>query len=292
MMVVGLVLNVSKNCRSRARRAAATFAAMSLPRARLFEFNDSDWAPPSLRDFIHESITRSIAWGRSLSGLVAPFETFVAAARVREVLELGAGVGGPARALTQAIRRAGRVPPRFVLTDLRPAVDAWQTLCAQHPEDLGFEPTPVDATHIPTAIANGRARLLINALHHFPPELAQQLFADAVATGNGIFIAEPFDRNPLRLMPLMAVAVLSFLAAPFFTTRARLQKALWFLSLVGPLASLWDGIVSTLRVYDEAELRAMVAPLGDRFTWTFGHHHYGLGGRGYYFWGVPRLPGG
>jgi hypothetical protein len=260
---------------------------MSLPRARLFEFNDSSWAPQSLRDFIVESITRSIDWGRSLAGLVAPFEDFVAAAHAREVLDLGAGMGGPARALTRAIRRAGREPPRFVLTDLHPPLAAWQILCAQHP-DLSFEAEPVDATRIPLALARGRARLIINALHHFPPEFAQQLFADAVATSSGIFIAEPFDRNPLRLMPLMFTALASFLLTPFLTTHQRLQKTLWILSTLGPLAALWDGVVSTLRVYDEAELRRMVAPLGDRFRWTFGHHHFGLGGRGYYFWGVPR----
>ena len=32
----------------------------------------------------------------------------------------------------------------------------------------------------------------------------------------------------------------------------------------------------------------MVAPLGDRFVWTWGHYDYPLGGRGYYFYGVPR----
>jgi hypothetical protein len=258
-----------------------------LPRARLFEFTDSAWAPPSLREFIVESITRSIDWGRSLAGLVTPFEHFVAAAQAREVLDLGAGLGGPARALTRAIRRAGRVPPRFILTDLHPSLAAWQELCERH-RDLTFEPRPIDATRIPPAVAQGRARTVINALHHFPPELAQRLFADAVATSSGIFIAEPFDRNPLRLLPLTLTALASFLLTPFLTSHKRLQKMLWILSLLGPLASLWDGIVSTLRVYDEGELRNMVAPFGDRYIWTFGHHHFGIGGRGYYFWGVPR----
>jgi hypothetical protein len=261
---------------------------MPLPRVRLFEFNDSSWAPASLRDFILESVTRSLDWGRSLSGLVAPFQRFVETAGAREVLDLGAGVGGPARSLTRAIRRAGSVPPRFVLTDLNPSPNAWRELCAEYPEDITFEPDPVDATAIPPSLSKGRARIVMNALHHFPPDFAQQLFADAVKTSSGIFVAEPFERNPLRLMPLMATTLLSFLATPFLTRRARLPKALWILSTLGPMAALWDGVVSSLRVYDEAELRAMVAPLGDSFTWTYGIHRHGLGGRGYYFCGVPR----
>lgn len=260
---------------------------MSLPRVQLFEFNDSSWAPPSLRDVIVESVTQSLEWGRSLAGLVAPFERFVATSRAREVLDLGAGVGGPSRSLVRAIRRAGRVPPRIILTDLTPPLDAWKTLCAEH-EDLDFEPEPIDATRIPPSLAHGRARMIINAFHHFPPAFAQQLLADAVATSSGIFIAEPFVRNPLRLLPLMATALVAFVATPFLTRRDRLQKALWILSTLGPLAALWDGVVSTLRVYSEADLRAMVAPLGDGFTWTYGRHRFGLGGSGYYFWGVPR----
>ena len=261
---------------------------MSLPRVRLFEFNDSSWAPASLREFIMESVTRSLDWGRSLSGLVAPFAEFVATSGAREVLDLGAGFGGPARSLTRAFRRAGQRPPRFVLTDIHPSPAAWQALAAEYPEDITFEASPVDATAIPPAMANGRARIIMNALHHFPPDFARKLFADAVASSSGIFIAEPFERNPLRLSPLMLTAFASFLATPFLARRRRLQKALWILSTLGPLAALWDGVVSSLRVYDESELRAMVAPLGDSFVWTYGIHRHGLGGRGYYFCGVPR----
>jgi len=51
---------------------------------------------------------------------------------------------------------------------------------------------------------------------------------------------------------------------------------------------LWDGVVSTLRVYDREQLEAMVAPLGDSFEWTFGRYRWPGNGLGYYFYGVPR----
>src|SRR5262245_43733299 len=154
---------------------------MPLPRVTLFEVSDSSWAPRTLREFIHESITRALDWARAIGGLTAPFAEFVAATGAREVLELGAGLGGPSRLLAQAMRRDGREPPRFVLTDLMPSLPAWRELCARLP-DLDFAPEPVDATHVPPALAEGRARMVINALHHFPPEFARRLFADAVAS--------------------------------------------------------------------------------------------------------------
>ena len=97
-----------------------------------------------------------------LRGLVGPFQRFLERSGAHEVLDLCAGAGGPARILAEEIARAGRAPPRFILTDLYPRVD-----------------------------------------------------------------------------------------------------------------------------YEEADLRAMVAPFGDRFVWEYGRYRYPPMGDGYYFFGVP-----
>jgi hypothetical protein len=262
---------------------------MGLRRYHLFEFNDSAWAPRALRDTVVESLSRTLAWGRLLAGLVAPFEEFVARAGVDEVLDVGAGAAGPARILVDEIRRLGRKPPRFVLTDLQPQVEAWTKARAQFPDDIDFVPHPIDATAIPHDVARGRARVIVNVFHHFPPELAQSILRDAVAGSAGIFIAEPWERNPLRFLTYIPVGLAALAVNPFLSGRDRLKKAL--LTYVTPAVlavSAWDGLVSTVRVYSREELEAMVAPLGDRFTWTWGYHEYSIGGRGYYFYGVPR----
>ncbi len=262
---------------------------MALPRLHLFEFNDSPWAPRALRDTIVESLSRTLSWGRLLAGLVAPFEEFIARAGVDEVLDVCAGAAGPARILIEEIRRLGRTPPRFILTDLQPQLEAWQAARDAFPEQIRFIAEPVDATAIPDDLAGGRVRVIINSFHHFSPELARSILRDAVAGSAGIFIAEPWERNPLRFASFIPVGTLALAANPLLTTRDRLLKAL--LTFASPAiagASLWDGLVSTMRVYSRDELEAMVAPLGDRFEWTWGHHHFSPGGRGYYFYGVPR----
>jgi hypothetical protein len=262
---------------------------MALPRLHLFEFNDSAWAPRALRDTIVESLSRTLKWGHLLAGLVAPFEEFVARAGVDEVLDVCAGAAGPARILVDEIRRAGRKPPRFVLTDLQPQLDAWEAARAQFPDEISFVAESIDATRIPRAVAGGRARVIINSFHHFSPELAQSILRDAVEGSAGIFIAEPWERNPLRFGTFIPVGVLALLVNPFVSARDRLQKLLLtFASPAVVAASAWDGLVSTMRVYSRDELEAMVAPLGDRFSWTWGYHHFSPGGRGYYFYGVPR----
>ncbi|WP_437818880.1 hypothetical protein [Sorangium sp. So ce1078] len=260
----------------------------ALPRLSLFEWNDSSWSPGPLRELIIESLSRTIRWGGMLRGLIAPFRRFLAASRATEVIELGAGAAGPSEVLIDELLRAGATPPRFVLTDLLPQPEAWAAAAARHPSFVAFEPSPVDATRIPQALAEGRARLMINAFHHFSPELARAILADAVRGSSGIFLSEGFERNPLGFLPMVPVGVAALAANPLLTRRSRAAKA--WLTWATPLAaaaSVWDGVVSTLRVYTEAELREMVAPLGDSFRWEYGTYEFPLWGKGYYFFGVP-----
>jgi SAM-dependent methyltransferase len=225
-----------------------------------------------------------------LRGLVGPFSRFLEQAGTQEVLDLGAGAGGPACILAREIARSGRRPPRFVLTDLEPRVAVWERARAAMPGVLDFEPAPVDATRIPSALGAGRARMVVNVLHHFPPPLVGALLADAVGAGSrGIFIAECFERNPLRVLPLAPAWLAALSVNPLASERRRLAKAL--LTWATPIAlaaSVWDGLVSSLRVHTEAELRALAARAGGSFDWTSGTFAYPFGGRGTYFYGVPR----
>ena len=258
-------------------------------RRQLFEFNDSPWAPEALRESVIEALSRTLAWGRILRGGVLPFRSFLAATGADEVLDLCSGAGGPAAILAREIASAGARPPRFLMTDLQPQREAWERIRQDHPGVIDFVGEPLDATHIPEAVGNGRARVIINALHHFPPELAASILRGACERSPGVFVAEGFERNPMRFAAFALAGIPALLVNPVLSPRHRLAKALltWVLPAAF-CASIWDGVVSTLRVYREDELRAMVAPLGDAFHWTYGTWSFPPFGRPYYFYGVRR----
>ncbi|MCA9673419.1 MAG: hypothetical protein H6709_21320 [Kofleriaceae bacterium] len=262
---------------------------MALPRTQLFEFNDHDRTPGALRDTIVETLSRALSWGRMLEGLVPPLRRFLDDAGTDEVLDLCAGAGGPAAIVAAEAARAGVAPPRMLLTDLFPRVEDWEAVRRAHPATIDFVAEPVDATRIPATLSDGRVRTVINAFHHFPPELARAILADAVAHARGVFISEAFDRNPLAFLNFAPAALPALLAAPLLTRKDRAAKALWsWATPVALLTGTWDGLVSTMRVYREDELRAMVAPFGDHWRWEFGTYAYWPRGRGTYFYGVPR----
>jgi hypothetical protein len=263
---------------------------MPIPRRRLqlFELSDQPFTPALLRDVLIETLSLAVQWGGVARGLVRPFSHFLAESGASDVLELCAGAAGPTHLLVERLLRAGGPTPRVVLTDLFPQVDAWKALRQKFPGVIDFKSEPVDATRVPHAVGKGRARVMLNAFHHFPPEVAQAILADAVQSSASIFIAEPFERNPLHFFPIVPAASLALIAVPLVSRRARVSKALLIWGTpIAQLAGVWDGVVSSLRVYTESELRDMAAPLGTAFRWTYGRYQYRFGGTGYYFFGVP-----
>jgi polyphosphate kinase 2 len=259
-----------------------------LPRTHLFEFNDRDWVPESLRDTIVETLSRSLDWGGFLRPLVPVVDDFLSAAGTREVLDLCAGAGGPAVILSQEAERLGLSSPRFLITDLFPRVPIWTQAKEQRLNNIDFIAEPVDATRIPPSLSEGRARIIVNALHHFQPELAGAILRDAVDNQAPIFISESFERDPTGALPLIPIGIPSLLATPLLSPRNRLAKAAWtWLSPIGLAAGTWDAIISTLRIYSERDLRNLVAPFGQGYEWTYGTYDYPFRGRGCYFQGLP-----
>lgn len=86
---------------------------MTLPRFQLVELNDQPWVPAAIRDTVVESLSRTLAWGHMLRGLVGPFEAFLQGTGASEVLDIGAGAGGPAAILVDEIRRRVGRPRAF-----------------------------------------------------------------------------------------------------------------------------------------------------------------------------------
>ncbi len=256
---------------------------MALPRLQLFEFNDAAWAPAVLRDTLVEALSRAIRWGSLMDGLVAPLARCLDAAGTSKVLDLAAGAGGPAAILSEAMAKRGH-DVHFLMSDLFPNVAQWEALRS---ERLDFVREPVDATNISPTLGEGRVRVIINALHHFPPELARQALRGACENAPGVFIAEGLVRNPLSFAAMAPVGLAALMATPVLAKDRHLSRALisW-LSPVALAAAAWDGTVSSMRSYEPSELQEMVAGL-EGWTWTSGQYAHSRGfGTGSWFSGT------
>ena len=262
-------------------------AAVTLPRVQLFEFNDAPWAPAAPKELIVEALSRTLRWGRVLRNVVQPLCELLDESGATEVLDLASGAGGPAQVLVEEMQAAKRVSPRFLLTDLQPHVEEWELLKDLYPEAIDFVPDPVDATKIPGELSAGRVQLVINALHHFPPALARDVLLGACAHAPGVFIAEGLVRDYRSLLAIAVPGIPALYASALLSRRNRLAKAaLTWLTPAMLAASLWDGAVSTMRMYSEADLREMVRDCPPGWRWDYGEYTFPFGGRGSWFRGV------
>jgi small-conductance mechanosensitive channel len=129
---------------------------------------------------------------------------------------------------------------------------------------------PVNATQVPAHL--GGFRLISNALHHFAPEQARALLADAVAQRRGIAVFEALSRSLLTALGILPSPLIVLATAPFIRP-FHWSRLLWTYAVpVVPLACLWDGMISVLRIYSPEELQALVAevPGSDEYVWDIG----------------------
>src|SRR5262249_52994119 len=113
---------------------------------------------------------------------------------------------------------------------------------------------------------------LFSSFHHFRPEAARGILKDAVRSRQGIGVFEATQRSLPALLAMLLTPLFVLLITPFIRPW-RLSRLFWtYLLPVVPLVVLFDGIVSCLRTYTPAELRALAAsvPGSDTYVWEIG----------------------
>jgi hypothetical protein len=237
-------------------------------RRQLVEIEDLAWCPRIVRDGGTDWLGFMANTTRVFSAVAPKIRAAMDAAGTDRVLDLCSGGGGPWLTLQPELTKSG--PAEVVLSDLYPN---GQALLAAHDRSggrLAVHPTAVDATNVPRDLPG--VRTMFNAFHHFPPETARLILADAVTKRRAIAIFEGANSRAIGLlaMPLQvpALLLLTPLVRPFRWSRL----VFTYVFPLIPAIVLFDGTISFLRLYLEDELRHLVAgvPGHDRFTWDIG----------------------
>lgn len=242
-----------------------------MQRIHAFELEDQPWFPRSIRD----AMTDYLGFVGNLTP--APYEAFtarlheaMAATGEREILDLCSGGTGPLPTILRLLEQEHGYQASARMTDLHPNLGKFEYARATSQGRIDFVAESVDATQVPESL--GGFRLISNALHHFQPEMARAILADAVAKRRGIAVFEALTRSPLAAAAILPSPLLVLLTTPFIRP-FHWSRLLWtYLVPVVPVACLWDGLVSVLRIYSPEELQGLVSeiPGSDGFVWDIG----------------------
>jgi hypothetical protein len=232
-----------------------------MSRLHAFEIHDQPWCPPSLRDALTDFLQFTINLGGAYDAVVPMLRDAIARAGATQVVDLCSGAGGPWRRWAHEPR--GHAPgfaTPVVLTDKYPNRLAQSGL-------LPFHAVAVDATAVPSDLEGFRT--LFTSFHHFRPAEARAILADAVRQGQGIGVFEISRRAPIEIA-LIAFTWFAVLMLVPFIRPFRWSRLAWtYLPPVLPLVGAFDGVVSCLRTYSAAELRALLHGL-DSHDWQVG----------------------
>ena len=129
---------------------------------------------------------------------------------------------------------------------------------------------PTSALDVPSELTG--VRTIFTAFHHFRPEHARLILADAIRKRAPIAVFEPLERTA-RMVSL--VGLMSFIRG--FTHAHRvgaLTPSRFLFSYIIPIAPAmfaWDGAISALRSYTAEELRELAASVDQgTYEWDSG----------------------
>lgn len=224
------------------------------------EIEDQPWCPSTVRTSVTDLLSFLAKYSRRA------FLPFAAQLRLamdrtgdRQILDLCSGGGGPIRQILDCLNGGDELFTARV-SDLYPDLDRLERVKAGAHGRIEVIPEPVDATKVPPEMEG--FRLVVNGFHHFGPDGARAVIADAVAARRGIAILEGLDRSPMSLFNTLLSPLAFLLLLPFIRPIHPLRWLLAYVIPVLPFIVLWDGLASCARFYSLQEMDEMVASVG------------------------------
>lgn len=241
-----------------------------MARMHLFEWEDQPWLPRTLRDIITDHLRYSFSAPQS-ANLRKTIASILAEPLRRSgathIVDVCSGGGGPLPAVLPRLARELNRPLSATLTDLFPNASAFARTAKDTNGTVRGELAPVSAFDVPVEM--GTFQTLFTALHHFRPDDARRILADAAAKGRTIAVIEPFKRADLPMV-VIASLVFGFVRTPRVGPLTVKRFLLTYALPLSPLVLAWDGAVSCLRAYTAAEMEALGREAAPHYLWTSG----------------------
>jgi hypothetical protein len=260
-----------------------------MKRLHLFEFEDLKWFP----DVFRRGTTDFLSFVFSKTNRYAPVVPLIAKALDGEdpvrIVDLCSGGSGGIANLQRDLSALLDKQVTVTLSDKYPNLEAFEKI-RQSCEGVEYEAESVDATDVSERLEGFRT--IFTAFHHFKPDMAQAILQDAVDKRVPIGVFELGNKGPKAIAKLIVTVPIGLLLVTPFLRPFRASRILFtYLLPVIPLVTIWDGVVSILRVYTPDQLHELTANTeSSYYEWKIGSvvHAEGVGkGEVIYLIGTP-----
>ena len=256
-------------------------------RNHIFEFEDLSWFPnvirESMTDYLRYLITR-VNFYQPIIPLIAEGVNQTGSNRI---IDLCSGGGGAIEQIQNNLRKQSNLKIEITLTDKYPNRSAGKFISAKTNGSISFSDASVDAADFPKSLKGFRT--IFSGFHHFDPLMAKAVIQNAVDAKSGIGIFDGGDKNILAVLFILIIHPIVFLLfTPFFKPFRFSRLLFTYLIPVIPFCTIWDGIVSIIRLYKPAELLAIASSVdNDSYLWKAGKMKSKFGMHVTYLVGYP-----
>ncbi len=259
-----------------------------MKRLDVFEFEDFKWFPDFLRRDMMEYLRHFFTLTRYYAPVAPILHQMLVRWQTDHIVDLCAGGGGPSLPLQQALSRQFGCRTVLSLTDLYPNRDSCRFHSRATPGTVRCIDDAVDATSVPQTLTG--VRTIFSSIHHFDPPAVRQILSDATTKSQGIAVFDLGDRHWLLAVGIVILhPVLLVVLTPFFRPMRLSTLLFTYLIPLIPLFTVWDGVMSVLRLYEPAELLEIAKKIQpDRYDWQSGKLKNRLGLRVTYLVGFPK----
>jgi hypothetical protein len=237
-----------------------------MQRRTWFEIHDHRFFPRFLRDLVTDALQAMWNAQNTYGPIVPRLERALNAAGTGRIVDLCSGGGGPWLRLSREFAQ-GDQPPEIWLTDIYPNRTAFERLQAE--AQVEFYAEPVNAMRIPAELSGFRT--IFSSFHHFDPHEAREILRDAFHQRQGIAVFESASREPRTLLVIFLVPLLTLWLVPQIRPFRWSRLLFTYVLPVIPFTLWFDGLLSCLRSYSQADLEELVSGMkADDYRWEIG----------------------
>lgn len=256
-------------------------------RSRLFELEDQKWIP----DFLRQSMTDYLRYFLGVTNFYKPTTTILAECLKttgdNRCIDLCSGGGGAVESVIKNLKQEENLDVRFLLTDKFPNVQAFSFLKTRNPANIGWCNSSVDAMDVPGNLVG--VRTMYSAIHHFNPESVKKILQNAVESRSQITIFDGGDKNILTILGIIIFHPIAFfLLTPFFKPFKISRLLFTYIIPLIPICTIWDGVVSIIRLYTPDELIRLARQTESDYDWKSCKVKNSLGMNVVYLTGSPK----
>jgi len=219
----------------------------------LFEFEDQSWFP----NFLRESMTDYLRLIFKACSMYEPTVPLILDCLNKtnsyQIIDLCSGGGGPVEHIYNDLKKQSNTEINIILTDKFPNIDAYKFIFSQTNGKISFIKNSIDASNVPKDLVG--LRTIFSGFHHFSTSYAKEAIKDAVKAKSGIAIFDGGDKNLFFILLILIAHPLGFIFLTPFIKPFRISRIFFtYLIPIIPFCTLWDGIISTIRLRSSTKL--------------------------------------